>query len=88
MKVYIYLPRVIQGEKLCARGGTCLVKAELSPADDAYSVHHPIHGYSIWPADQFEEVHRELTAKERSLINMSTAELEVMGISDNAEPLV
>ncbi len=75
MKVYIQ----------SSPGRPCLVLAERY--DDEYRVHHPDAGYSVWPAAQFENDHRELTAHERQLINMTTAELEVMGISDNVHAL-
>ena len=87
MKIYIYLgPNYETSDAV--HGGACLVQAEPVTGGREYKVHHPTGGYSVWPVAQFQEAHRVLTAKERSLINMSTAELEVMGISDNALALV
>lgn len=80
MKVYIYNP--------VEPFNVCLVVAEPINNGVEFRVHHPYKGYSVWPGNQFEKAHRTLTAKERQLINMSTAELEVMGISDNALALV
>ena len=85
MKIYIYTD-IEQAPKVLARSH--LVAAELGPGGEEYRVHHPEAGYSVWPSDQFEAVHRPLTRRESQLINMSTAELEVMAISDIAPDLV
>ncbi|MGI9251145.1 MAG: hypothetical protein ACR2PR_08105 [Pseudohongiellaceae bacterium] len=61
---------------------TTLVRAELTSDADEYRVWHPVNGYSVWPADQFENYHRPLTRRELQLVNHSMAELEVMSISD------
>lgn len=81
MKIYIYTESFYDHNDSCSCKAL-LVRAEIQPGGEAYGVHHPDKGYSVWPAGQFLECHRELTAHERSLINMTTAELEVMGISD------
>jgi hypothetical protein len=80
MKIYIYEP-------ISTFAGAALVQAEFHGDTDTYKVHHPEAGYSVWQAKQFNDVHRELTAHERQLINMSSAEPLVMGISDNVHAL-
>jgi hypothetical protein len=85
MKVYIYTESFYNQQDSCICKAV-LVQAEIQSSGEAYGVHHPETGYSVWPADQFKESHRELTAKERQLINFTTAELEVMGISDGQPP--
>ena len=62
-----------------------IVRAEIVPGGKEYRVHHVDAGYSVWPADQFDNCHRALTRHEAQLINQSVAELEVMGITD-ADP--
>lgn len=71
MKVYIQL----------FDGSAWLVQAEPVSRHEA-RVHHPEHGYSIWPLADFIKHHRLLTREETQLINMSTAELQIMQISE------
>ena len=85
MKVYIHTETFYNHNDTCSCAAG-LVRAELHTDGETFGVHHPENGYSRWPADEFKKTHRELTAKERQLINFTTAELEVMGISDGQPP--
>ncbi len=76
MKIYIYNP-------IQPSASSVLVQAEIVPGKYEYRVHHPEHGYSVWPSDQFEAQHRPLSRHEAQLVNHTIAELEVMSITDS-----